>query len=146
MKTSNTQNTTGHLKAQIDDRTYNAESVDFYLLPPVIIAGAPLEGAEKEGMFFSLPADIEPGKYELNQTSGIEAWYNPGQHQNSWIADGSQGYMKIISVSTENDPLLEISFSFVAVNRADTQQRKTITGEARFEGVSQKGNAHYKIE
>ncbi|NMX35468.1 hypothetical protein [Pseudomonas sp. WS 5413] len=147
MPTPQSHNTTGHLTADIDGRAYTAESVSLNLYSSSIIAGGPIEGILKEGIFFTFPDHIKPGTYEMNRDTLVGAWYNPGQNQNSWYADNNdEDKMEVISVSLEAEPSLEISFKFFAVNSADTQQRKRIIGVAKFEGASQQGTVQYKTQ
>ncbi len=146
MKTSNTHKTTGYLTATIDGNDYIAESVSLEIYGSTIIAGGPKEGASKEGIFFTFPTSIKPGSYELNSTTRVGAWYNPGQNHSSWTADEKEGKVTVISVSLDTEPSLEITFNFFAVNPMNPLQRKTITGQAKFEGISQHDHVKYKIE
>lgn len=146
MTISNTTNTTGYLTATIDGSAYTAESVALEVYSSSLTAGGPKEGILKEGIFFTFPTSIKPGSYEINGTTRVGAWYNPGQNHNSWLAEINQGKVTVISVSLEAEPSLEISFSFVAVNPANEQQRKMIAGNAKFEGAAKINNAKYKSE
>ncbi len=146
MTISNTTKTTGHLTGTIDDRAYTTNSVVLEIYSSSLTAGGPEGGSLEEGIFFTFPTSIKPGSYELNGTTRVGAWYNPGRNESSWSAEINQGKVTITDVSLDAEPRLEFSFNFIAVNPANGQQRKVIAGDAKFEGASKINNAKYKSE
>lgn len=146
MKNVEKRATTGYLKAKIegDAEQWEAGTVVYQGSSPSFIVGGPEGGAQFKGLFFSFPADISTGKHAINRSTRVSAWFNPGM-ANSWTADEQGGTVTVASVSTD-EPSIEISFEFVAVNPQNVQERKKIAGTGEFKGRSLKSDVTYKTE